>query len=141
MMCMVIFLLQFILYVQLISMCFLILFNICFIYNVYISNNIKVVKFWKRTSTTTTPGGSGTSAPTGGDKNGTSSSRCLEFVKSYSSHVGPILALCTSQPNGDSACSIGYDGVIKFYDVATFDVSGMIRTGNNNNNDTSVIIG
>ena len=110
-----------------------------FMYNMYISNIIKVVKFWKRTSTTTTPGGSGTSAPTGGnaaDKNGTSSSRCLEFVKSYSSHVGPILALCTSQPNGDSACSIGYDGVIKFYDVATFDVSGMIRTGNNNNNDT-----
>ena len=57
-------------------------------------------------------------------------SRCLEFVKSYSSHVGPLLALAASQPNGDSAVSIGYDGVIKFYDVATFDVSGMIRTHN-----------
>ncbi|KAL9187746.1 hypothetical protein ACHAXT_006124 [Thalassiosira profunda] len=91
-----------------------------------------VVKFWKRTSTTAAPpgarGGSAnmTAGSAAADKAGTS--RCLEFVKSYSSHVGPLLALCASQPNGDSAASIGYDGVIKFYDVATFDVSGMIRT-------------
>mmetsp|Transcript_12056 Transcript_12056/g.25679 ORF Transcript_12056/g.25679 Transcript_12056/m.25679 type:complete len:754 (+) Transcript_12056:308-2569(+) len=100
-----------------------------------------VVKFWKRTATSAAaaaPGGSngGASALGGGmggaDKAG-GSSRCLEFVKSYSSHVGPLLALCTSQPNGDSAVSIGYDGVIKFYDVATFDVSGMIRTNNTSN--------
>jgi len=102
-----------------------------------------VVKFWKRTSTTAAPAGSGTgsggtsgsAAALGGggaaDKDKGGNSRCLEFVKSYSSHVGPLLALCTSQPNGDSAASIGYDGVIKFYDVATFDVSGMIRTSNN----------
>ena len=104
-----------------------------------------VVKFWKRTSTTAAPAGSGTGsggtsgsalAASGGgaaDKDKGCNSRCLEFVKSYSSHVGPLLALCTSQPNGDSAASIGYDGVIKFYDVATFDVSGMIRTNNNGN--------
>lgn len=94
-----------------------------------------VVKFWKRTATSSSNSGGGNSsaettltatpAAVGG---GGSSSRCLEFVKSYSSHVGPILALLTSQPNGDSAVSIGYDGTIKFYDVATFDVSGMIRT-------------
>ena len=91
-----------------------------------------VVKFWKRTATyasdaaATSHGGGGAAAAVGA-----SSSRCLEFVKSYSSHVGPLLALVTSQPNGDSAVSIGYDGTIKFYDVATFDVSGMIRTNTN----------
>jgi len=53
----------------------------------------------------------------------------LEFVKSYSSHVGPLLNLVSSQPSGDAAASVGWDGVIKFYDVAAFDVSGMIRTG------------
>jgi len=102
-----------------------------------------VVKFWKRVSTTATPGAKGGSAPPtasaaaaggGGPGADGTNSRCLEFVKSYSSHVGPLLALCTSQPNGDSAVSIGWDGIIKFYDVATFDVSGMIRTVNNNNN-------
>jgi peptidylprolyl isomerase domain and WD repeat-containing protein 1 len=101
-----------------------------------------VVKFWKRVSTTATAGPSGSAPPiaasAGASGDGTSS-RCLEFVKSYSSHVGPLLALCTSQPNGDSAVSIGWDGTIKFYDVATFDVSGMIRTNNdyNSNNNKS----
>jgi len=105
-----------------------------------------VVKFWKRVSTTATPGAKGGSAPPtasaaaaaggGGPGADGTNSRCLEFVKSYSSHIGPLLALCTSQPNGDSAVSIGWDGIIKFYDVATFDVSGMIRTVNNNNNNS-----
>ena len=93
-----------------------------------------VVKFWKRVSTTANTAGNSTNTtaatPTASGDGG-SNSRCLEFVKSYSSHVGPLLALCTSQPNGDSAVSIGWDGVIKFYDVGTFDVSGMIRTNNN----------
>ena len=95
-----------------------------------------MVKFWKRTATKTAAaapaGASGGGVGLDKDKGGKDSSRCLEFVKSYASHVGPILALCASQPHGDSACSIGYDGVIKFYDVATFDVSGMIRTNNTN---------
>ena len=99
-----------------------------------------VVKFWKRVSTTAATAGSKGGAPptssaagVGGSGADGTNSRCLEFVKSYSSHVGPLLALCTSQPNGDSAASIGWDGIIKFYDVATFDVSGMIRTNNSNN--------
>ena len=94
-----------------------------------------VVKFWKRTSSAPASSAKGGTAATShaglkaAEKEG--ASRCLEFVKSYSSHVGPVLALCTSQPNGDSAVSVGFrDGVIKFYDVATFDVSGMIRTNN-----------
>ena len=99
-----------------------------------------VVKFWKRTATSSSSSNrSGEATPAASTPYGAmaagsssslsaSSSRCLEFVKSYSSHVGPLLALLTAQPNGDSAVSIGYDGTIKFYDVATFDVSGMIRT-------------
>ena len=94
-----------------------------------------VVKFWKRTSTIAAAAGAGAGGGASGmavatDKassNALPPSRCLEFVKSYSSHVGPVLALVTSQPNGDSAASVGYDGSIKFYDVATFDVGGMIR--------------
>jgi hypothetical protein len=38
-----------------------------------------------------------------------------------------MLVLAASQPNGDSAASVGLDGLIKFYAVATFDVRGMIR--------------
>ena len=95
-----------------------------------------VVKFWKRVSTTAAAGStpSNTSANTASSGADGTNSRCLEFVKSYSSHVGPLLALCASQPNGDCAVSIGWDGVIKFYDVATFDVSGMIRVNNYNTN-------
>ena len=93
-----------------------------------------VVKFWKRTSISPAAvvgNGGEFGGGMGKDPSKASSvatTRCLEFVKSYSSHVGPLLSLCISQPNGDSAVSIGWDGVIKFYDVATFDVSGMIRT-------------
>jgi len=92
-----------------------------------------VVKFWKRVPVTNGAnggGGVGAVAPSapGSDAAGGLAARCIEFVKSYSSHVGPLLNLSISQPTGDSAVSIGWDGVIKFYDVATFDVSGMIRT-------------
>ena len=97
-----------------------------------------VVKFWKRTSTSNAPivgnpggGASGIAIATDKASSVVGPSRCLEFVKSYSSHVGPLLGLVTSQPNGDSAVSVGYDGSIKFYDVATFDVGGMIRTDDN----------
>jgi len=96
-----------------------------------------VVKFWKRTSSSTT---ANSSSSTGGassmmDKsNNKQQSKCLEFVKSYTSHIGPLLSLITSQPNGDTVVSIGYDNIIKFYDVATFDVSGMIRTNVATNN-------
>ena len=65
-----------------------------------------IVKFWKRTP---------------------SSQKCLEFIKSYLAHVGPILTMITSANGGDHAASIGMDGCIKFYDVVSFDVTGMIR--------------
>ena len=86
-----------------------------------------MVKFWKRTATksASTSANSGVTGSSSGKKE--TQSRCLEFVKSYSSHNGPLLALVTSQPEGESGCSIGYDNLIKFYDVASFDVSGMIR--------------
>ncbi|KAL3773179.1 hypothetical protein ACHAWO_001833 [Cyclotella atomus] len=82
-----------------------------------------VVKFWKRTAAAP-PASSGIGSGSG---NKEKTARCLEFVKSYTSHSSPILHLSTSIPSGDSAVSIGYD-CIKFYDVPTFDVSGMIRT-------------
>ena len=102
-----------------------------------------VVKFWKRVTVASGESGanaggnmggamggssSGGASGGGGAEKGGAAARCLEFVKSYSSHNGPLLTLAISQPTGDSAVSVGWDGVIKFYDVATFDVSGMIRT-------------
>jgi peptidylprolyl isomerase domain and WD repeat-containing protein 1 len=86
-----------------------------------------VVKFWKRTAAVP-PSSGNTGSSSASNNNKEKTSRYLEFVKSYSSHSKPITCLSTSLPNGDSAVSIGYDDVIKFYDVPTFDVSGMIRT-------------
>ena len=64
---------------------------------------------------------------------GGNSGCCLEFVKSYTAHVGVIAALVVSSPldDGDIAASVGEsDGMIKFYDVSTFDETGMIQTNN-----------
>jgi len=84
------------------------------------------VKFWKRLSSTSGAGGG--AEATGGS--GGPPSRCLEFVKSYTAHIGPVRALVVSQPEGDTAASVGQDGTIKLYDVGTFDVTGMIKTRN-----------
>ena len=65
-----------------------------------------VVKFWKRLP---------------------SQNKCLEFIKSFLAHVGAITSLVTSSNGGDHAASVGMDGCIKFYDVVSFDVTGMIR--------------
>jgi len=72
-----------------------------------------VVKFWKR-------------MPSSYDGDG---GKCLEFIKSYLAHVGPIIKLVISSEGngGDYAASIGVDGCIKFYDVVSFDATGMIR--------------
>ena len=64
-----------------------------------------IVKFWKRTST----------------------AERLEFVKSYKAHIGNIMALVMNS-SSTLIASVGEDGVIKFYDVSTFDVTGMIPT-------------
>jgi len=85
------------------------------------------VKFWKRLGATATASGD-TSGGTGGSAAGGPPARCLEFVKSYTAHIGPVLALVVSQPDGDTAASVGKDGTIKLYDVGTFDVTGMIKT-------------
>ena len=53
---------------------------------------------------------------------------CLEFVKSFTAHIGAVLALAVSHDGGDTAASIGNDNVIKLYDVSAFDVTGMIKT-------------
>ena len=87
------------------------------------------VKFWKRLSSSSSGGADAASATAGGGGGGPPS-RCLEFVKSYTAHIGPVLALVVSQPEGDAAASVGQDGTIKLYDVGTFDVTGMIKTRN-----------
>ena len=70
-----------------------------------------IVKFWKRVSSESEV------------------DRCLEFVKSFTAHVGPILSL-TVDRTGDTVASVGIDGLLKLYDVSTFDVTGMIPTAN-----------
>ena len=84
-----------------------------------------IIKFWKRTSVSTPPvkdisdvGSSQKSNPTG---------ECLEFIKSYVAHTAPFTTLAISRPDGDIAASVGEDNVIKFYDIGSFDVTGMIQ--------------
>jgi peptidylprolyl isomerase domain and WD repeat-containing protein 1 len=89
-----------------------------------------IVKFWKRTSTVTNSnGGKGqtnASASSGGKKD-QSATPCLEFVKSFTAHVGQLSALCIDERD-DTIASIGKsDGLIKFYDVSTFDAKSMIK--------------
>jgi peptidylprolyl isomerase domain and WD repeat-containing protein 1 len=77
-----------------------------------------IVKFWKRISSEP-PEEQTTSkeAPT----------PCLEFVKSFTAHIGPVLSLCLD-PTEDTVASIGSDGLIKIYDVSTFDATAMVKT-------------
>jgi peptidylprolyl isomerase domain and WD repeat-containing protein 1 len=80
-----------------------------------------VVKFWKRTST---------EPPEDTLKNSTDdepATPCLEFCKSYTAHIGPVFALCLD-PSEDTVASIGKDGLIKLYDVSTFDATAMVKT-------------
>lgn len=107
-----------------------------------------IVKFWKRLSCDDDDddenGGGTNGKGTRSSATATSrvsTSKCLEFVKSFTAHVGPIGSLCMAT-SGDVACSIGInDGIIKFYDVGAFDVTGMIRTPfgatDTNSNDTN----
>lgn len=80
-----------------------------------------VVKFWKRITTEppeeqeTTRTSKETPTP------------CLEFVKSFTAHIGPVLSLCLD-PTEDTVASIGSDGLIKIYDISTFDVTAMVKT-------------
>ncbi len=84
-----------------------------------------IVKFWKRTSTVTDE-----NAPASGGKKDQPATPCLEFVKSFTAHVGPLATLCIDERD-DTIASIGKkDGLIKFYDVSTFDAKSMIKTNN-----------
>ena len=89
-----------------------------------------VVKFWKRmtidpirpkdgndNNNDNNDGGHGAAAV---------SSPCLEFVKSFTAHVGAVVDLVISD-QGDTVVSVGIDRFIKVYDVSTFDVTGMIK--------------
>ncbi|MGK3736422.1 MAG: peptidylprolyl isomerase domain and WD repeat-containing protein 1 [Bacillariaceae sp.] len=92
-----------------------------------------IVKFWKRTSTTAGQD----STPQGGSSNKEQSTTtpCLEFVKSFTAHIGPLVVLCIDESD-DTIASIGKDdGLIKFYDVSTFDAKSMIKTTTNNYDD------
>lgn len=66
-----------------------------------------VVKFWRRN-----PSSYG--------------NEVLEFVRSYRAHVGRVLDLAISHDGGDHAASVGADGRIQFYDVASFDVAATV---------------
>lgn len=80
-----------------------------------------VVKFWKRNWTVPPE-----ESPAGKTSE-EASTPCLEFVKSFTAHMGRIAALCLDL-NEDIIVSIGEDGVIKLYDVSTFDATAMVKT-------------
>jgi peptidylprolyl isomerase domain and WD repeat-containing protein 1 len=79
-----------------------------------------IVKFWKRLTVAQ-------DKPAEGTTKEASSSPCLEFVKSFTAHAGAIQSF-TAHPNGDVAVSVGSDGLLKFYEISTFDVLTMIAT-------------
>ncbi|CAB9499845.1 Peptidylprolyl isomerase domain and WD repeat-containing protein 1 [Seminavis robusta] len=82
-----------------------------------------IVKFWKRTQVVP--------PETKGDdlKKDKGSTPCLEFVKSFTAHVGPVSALVMEEVDADVCVSVGHqDGIIKLYDVSTFDATAMIKT-------------
>jgi peptidylprolyl isomerase domain and WD repeat-containing protein 1 len=86
-----------------------------------------IVKFWKRTAAAIPDDNQ---HPNHGtiQKGEEPSTPCLEFVKSFTAHIGPLAALCLD-PSEDTIASIGRDdGMIKFYDVSTFDATAMIKT-------------
>jgi len=89
-----------------------------------------IVKFWKRTEVvppeSNKDGGGGTL--TKADQKD-STTPCLEFVKSFTAHVGPVAALIMEETQSDVCVSIGHtDGIIKVYEVSTFDATAMIKT-------------
>ena len=85
-----------------------------------------IVKFWKRSSTN--PDEIKSTPKPGKQKKEEVSTPCLEFVKSFTAHVGAVAALCID-PSEDTVASIGKDdGFIKLYDVSTFDATAMVKT-------------
>lgn len=82
-----------------------------------------IVKFWKRTPSIPLEASQKNSK-----KKQEESYPCLEFCKSYTAHVGRIVALCLDPLSESTAASIGSDGLIKIYDVSTFDATSMIKT-------------
>ena len=86
-----------------------------------------IVKFWKRTEVT--PPEQSKENLMKGSKEATSTTPCVEFVKSFTAHIGPVSALVMEDLAADVCVSIGHqDGVIKIYDVSTFDATAMIKT-------------
>jgi peptidylprolyl isomerase domain and WD repeat-containing protein 1 len=89
------------------------------------------VKFWKRLSVdTNTAGGDGNNG--GGDQQQQQQLHqqpCLEFVKSFTAHGPGTVSALAMDPTGDMCVSVGSDGLLKFYDVSTFDATAMMQTG------------
>lgn len=84
-----------------------------------------IVKFWKRTEVV---------PPESKEENKMkqkeeTTTPCLEFVKSFTAHVGAVAALVMEDTQADVCVSIGHnDGIIKVYEVSTFDATAMIKT-------------
>jgi peptidylprolyl isomerase domain and WD repeat-containing protein 1 len=82
------------------------------------------VKFWKRLQVDK-EGDSGT-----GDQNSQQQQQqpCLEFCKSFTAHAAGTVQALAMDEAGDTCVSVGSDGLLKFYDVSTFDATAMIST-------------
>ena len=93
-----------------------------------------IVKFWKRCPVTSSSSSASSSLATSTTSSTNQQQQpqpqhpCLEFVKAFTAHNGPVASVMVSH-NNDYGVSIGDypDSCIKFYDIATFDVVTMIH--------------
>ena len=93
------------------------------------------VKFWKRISSAVPDKGAVIGGGDSTKATSETSTPCLEFVKSFTAHSGPVASLCIDPISEDTIASVGQDGLLKFYDVSTFDATAMIRTSSSDDDD------
>lgn len=84
-----------------------------------------IVKFWKRTQVVPPE----QKTQNNKKEKEAAATPCIEFVKSFTAHVGSVAALVMEDQEADVCVSIGHqDGIIKLYEVSTFDATAMIKT-------------
>jgi peptidylprolyl isomerase domain and WD repeat-containing protein 1 len=86
------------------------------------------VKFWKRLQVDAEDTGASEQQQQQQQQQQQHQQPCLEFVKSFTAHAAGTVQALAMDDKGDMCCSVGSDGLLKFYEVSTFDATAMIQT-------------